>query len=114
MTDGLDVFVQLVIAAMTTDPCSSLAAGLGATTTAALPLIGPPSSDRRDIASGSGFGPLPNAPVKLCHTFGSDTRSCGRFGPARLGSTLARSSSSSSLKRGVAAPSTRNRACALV
>src|SRR5436190_2144537 len=84
MTDGLEVLVQLVIAAITTDPFSTLASGLAATATAARPLIGPPSSVRREIASGSGLGDLVNAVVKLFQTSGSATRSCGRFGPATL------------------------------
>src|SRR5690348_2836011 len=100
MTDGLEVLVQLVIAAMTTDPFSIVAVGLAATATVARPLIGPPSSVSREMASGSGLGPLPNAVVKLLKMFGSATRSCGRLGPARLGSTLLRSSSSSSLNFG--------------
>src|SRR5438552_1935363 len=85
MTDGLEVLVQLVIAAITTDPFSTLASGLAATATAARPLIGPPSSVRREIASGSGLGDLVNAVVKLFQTSGSATRSCGRLGPGRQG-----------------------------
>src|SRR6202158_1712931 len=91
MTEGVDVLVQLVMAAITTHPLSSLAAGLAATAVAARPLTGPPSSARRPSESGLGFGPLPNAAVKLSQTFGSGARSCGRLGPARLGSALARS-----------------------
>ncbi len=41
------------------------------------------------------------------------TRSCGRLGPARLGTTVARSSSSVSLNTGSGAPSVRNRPCSL-
>ena len=114
MTDGLEVLVQLVIAAITTDPFSTLASGLAATATAARPLIGPPSSVRREIASGSGLGDLVNAVVKLFQTSGSATRSCGRFGPATLDSTLPRSSSRSSVNFGVGAPSTLNRPCSFV
>ena len=81
ITEGLEVLVQLVMAAITTQPFSSLAAGLAATAVAVRPLIGPPSSRRRETDSGLGLGPLPNAFVKLSQTFGSGARSCGRFGP---------------------------------
>src|SRR5712691_5199751 len=111
MTDGFDVLVQLVMAAITTHPFSSLAAGLAETATDARPLIGPPSSVSRESDSGLGLGPLPNADVKLSHTLGSGARSFGRFGPARLGSTLPRSSSRSSVNLGVASPSLRKRPC---
>src|SRR6185312_4519980 len=100
ITEGFEVLVQLVIAAMTTHPFSSLAAGFAATATATRPLTGPPSSASRPSASVLGFGPLPNAFVKLSQTLGSGARSWGRLGPARLGSTLARSSSSSSVNFG--------------
>ena len=105
---------SVVIAAMTTQPSSRLAGRRCATATATRPSIGPPSSVNLEMASGSGFGLCTNADVKLSHTLGSETRSCGRLGPATLGSTVARSSSSSSLKRGVAAPSTLKRSCSLL
>ena len=111
MTDGFDVLVQLVIAAITTEPFSTVASGLAATATVARPLMGPPSWVSREMASGSGLGPGVNTVVKLLHASRSGTRSCGRFGPARLDSTLLRSSSSSSLNFGVAAPSTLKRPC---
>src|SRR5258708_18964719 len=79
MTDGFEVLVQLVMAAITTHPSSSLAAGLAVTAVAVRPLTGPPSSTRREIDSGLGFGPLPNAFLQLSHTFGKGARSCGRF-----------------------------------
>src|SRR5437879_12259447 len=105
MTDGLEVLVQLVIAAITTDPFSTLASGLAATATAARPLIGPPSSVRREIASGSGLGDSVNAAAKLFPTSGSAPRSCGRLGPATRASTLRRPSSRSSVTCAVGAPS---------
>ncbi len=114
ITDGLEVFVQLVIAAMTTQPFSSVLAGFAATAVAARPLTGPPSSDNLDRASASGWGPFPNAAVKLSHTRGSGARSWGRLGPARLGSTFVRSSSSSSENFGMALPSTRKSPCSFV
>jgi len=39
MTDGFEVLVQLVIAAMTTDPFSTVAVGLAATATVARPSV---------------------------------------------------------------------------
>ena len=66
---GFDVFVHDVIAEMTTDPSPR-----------------PPP-----------FRPAPKASVKLSPTRGSETRSCGRRGPARLGSTAERSKSSVSV-----------------
>src|SRR5258708_15844395 len=101
MTDGFEVLVQRVMAAMTTQPFSSLAAGRAATAVAPRPLTGPPSSARRPRASGFGLGPLPNAAVKLSHTLGSGARSFGRFGPAMLDSTLPTSSSIIALNFGV-------------
>src|SRR6059036_3303068 len=73
ITDGLDVFVQLVMAAMTTEPWSS------------------------SLREGS-VAPIcsPNTSENDSHTRGSATRSCGRFGPATLGSTDERSNSSCS------------------
>ena len=41
MTPGLDVFVQLVMAATTTEPCSSVVATVSATATAVPPPPGP-------------------------------------------------------------------------
>ena len=114
ITDGFEVFVQLVMAAMTTQPFSTLASCLACTATVARPSTGPPSSVSRDIASGSGLGPGLKTVLKLLHTSGSDTRSCGRLGPATLDSTLLRSSSSSSLNFGVTEPSTRNSPCSFV
>jgi len=64
ITLGLEVFVHDVIAEITTDPSPRW-----------LPLP----------------APAPNASVKERLTCGSDTRSCGRRGPASDGSTTARS-----------------------
>ena len=114
ITDGFEVFVQLVIAAITTQPSSSFASCLACTATVARPSTGPPSAVRREMASGSGLGPGLKTVVKLLHTSGKATRSCGRFGPATLDSTFVRSSSRSSVNFGVGAPSTRNRPCSLV
>ena len=46
--------------------------------------------------------------------FASGTRSCGRFGPARLGSTVDRSSRTTFVNFGTAAASVRNRPCSFV
>src|SRR5260370_11921914 len=97
MTEGFDVLVQLVMAAITTQPFSSLATGSAATATAARPFIGPPSSVRREIASALGLGLLAKAAVKLSQTLGSGARSWGRFRPARLGSMLDRPTPTTSL-----------------
>ncbi len=86
MTEGFDVFVQLVIAAMTTDPSRS---SFGC-------------SERRSA----------NTDVNDDHTSGSATRSCGRFGPASDGTTASRSRSSTSVNTGSGSPSRRNRPCA--
>ena len=106
--------MQLVMAAITTQPSSSCAVGLWTTATAVRPSIGPPSSVNLETASGSGFGLCVKAEVKLSQTFGRATRSCGRFGPATLGSTFARSSSRSSVNFGAGLPSTLNRHCSFV
>src|ERR1051325_2984908 len=78
ITEGFEVLVQLVIAAITTHPFSTFASCLACTATVARPSIGPPSSVRREIASGSGLGPALKTVLKLFHTLGSATRSCGR------------------------------------
>ncbi len=85
ITLGFDVFVQLVIAAMTTEPCSNCVS----TATAAPP---PPAATFFTPFCSSGSA----AANDVC-AFDRATRSCGRRGPARLGTTDARSSSSVSL-----------------
>src|SRR5215813_12583145 len=85
ITLGFDVFVQLVIAAMTTEPCSTAACGGAAT--AVPPAATPPDIvPRATIMPGSACANPCLAPL-------SGTRSCGRFGPARLGSIALRSTS---------------------
>src|SRR6266850_6090796 len=78
ITLGLDVFVQLVMAAMTTEPCSIAACG-GAATAVPPPELPPDVAPRATIIPGSAAANPCFAPLK-------GTRSCGRFGPARLGS----------------------------
>src|SRR5271166_6778012 len=71
-TWGLEVFVQLVMAAITTSPSVSSPAG----------------SER-----GAETGARPRASRKAVPAPSSDTRSWGLDGPARLGTTVERSSS---------------------
>ena len=129
ITDGFEVFVQLVIAAITTEPWPSsnslpssvlttACAGSASATAVGAPACGSGSpsasmlepgaggslagNDSHDASSGVPFAglPLPLAIISLSAAWYdsaasvSATRSCGRFGPARLGSTVARSSSS--------------------
>src|ERR1700681_3540785 len=76
ITWGLEVLVQLVIAAITTSPSwTSLRSG---------PLAVVSAADRRSR-------PRPDRNAWAAPE--SDTRSWGRDGPARLGTTVARSSS---------------------
>ena len=103
ITDGLLVFVQLVIAAITTDPCSTAACGGDAS--AAPP---PPPADvfpRATIMPGS-------ACANPCFAVLSGTRSWGRFGPARLGSIASSLKSMVSEYDGSAAPFSKNSPCA--
>ena len=101
ITLGLLVFVQLVMAAMTTAPsCSSKSAPLYATCCAV-----PMPVAACCAATASAYFALLSV---------SGTRSCGRFGPARLGTTVLRSSSSVSVKTGSGVSSVRKSPCALV
>ena len=66
-------------------------------------------------ATGTSMSREPKTRWKLSATDASATRSCGLLGPARLGSTLARSSSTSVVeRRASASPSRRKRPCAFV
>ncbi len=94
MTLGFEVLVQLVIAAITTSPWPS-ESSLPATRTRASGL--PPLSSIEGRASS-----------KAALALLSATRSCGRFGPARLGSTVERSSSRVSVNTGSSAPLVRH------
>src|SRR5580704_5465221 len=121
MTDGLDVFVHDVIAAMTTDPWSTdvvvpsssvtstgadtrpLAfAGCSATSCSTTPFFsGVNGSDAGNVSAISSYrlssGTYePRACLNESLASVSATRSCGRFGPASDGTTVARSSSISS------------------
>ena len=105
MTLGFDVLVQLVIAATTTDPCASPSipgttpsalATAAATGAAAGALSSPCFSATLSAASVFGLRSaiMPSSACwNLYFAWRSETRSCGRFGPARLGSTVERSRS---------------------
>jgi hypothetical protein len=101
ITDGLDVLVQLVIEAMTTAPCDSSD-------------VFPPIV----TATRSGLGPVlflspGSAAAKDAFTPLRLTRSCGRFGPATLGSTVPRSKASVSVKTGSGESLVWKRPCSL-
>jgi hypothetical protein len=115
-TDGFEVLVQLVIAAITTSPCVSCSA-LWPILTLVASLPGAPLVPAM-YASASGAGSsLPIIPTsdlrKLRFDCVSTTRSCGRAGPASEGTTVARSSESVSVKRGVGESFVRNSPWAL-
>src|SRR6185312_959228 len=86
ITDGFEVLVQLVMAAMTTEPFFTSGAGgaLGANPTSVPPL---------PTAFFLGFTSDGSASSNDCLVLNRLTRSCGRLGPATLGSTDARSRS---------------------
>ena len=101
ITLGFDVFVQLVIAATTTEPWSSAAAlsdSDSSTATATPPVSCGCVASPGLAAVAAGFvlrspSIVSSACVNRSLDCLSGTRSCGRFGPARLGSTVERSSS---------------------
>src|SRR5947209_6729568 len=121
MTDGFDVFVQLVIAAMTTEPSFTWTVR-GRSATAAV--AGVAGATIVFAASFTGFGPsvVPGfvmpvvgfGPMNDSQTLPSGTRSCGRFGPASDDSIVERSTSMSSSNDAVGAPCSRNIPCAFV
>src|SRR5208337_373966 len=95
ISEGLEVFVQLVMAAITTAPLES-------------------SKPSPLFFTGTFVAGVPSTTlVKDAFAFLSATRSCGRFGPATVGSTLLRSSSSESLNAGSGVASVRKRYCSL-
>src|SRR5271165_2279131 len=111
-TEGFEVLVQLVMAAMTTLPCLreflteavTCSWTLGSSTPTDVGL--PPSASQRslfitpeggpDLAAELGLMSEGRALLNDSPACERTTRSCGRLGPARLGSTVARSSDSSS------------------
>ncbi|MNG04163.1 hypothetical protein D3C84_872760 [compost metagenome] len=90
ITLGLEVLVQEVMAAMTTAPSSRGKLWPSSRVTRPLPAARAPS----------GFNCRPSKSSKAWGTWGSGTRSCGRRGPARLASTLERSSARLSVNKG--------------
>src|SRR5437867_5739923 len=119
ITLGFDVFVQLVIAAITTEPWSTrCAAGAtaGPSATATDPsLIIAAAARITDGGSAAFFAAdcmLPSAVWNPLFACLSDTRSCGRLGPARLGSMAPRSSSMTSEYTGSASAAVRKIPCA--
>ncbi len=121
ITDGFDVFVQLVIAAITTEPwpTDSPSSRTGGASGSIVPSVStatseePPSSTHRptSVGFGSGSRPSRNAATNEPQTPCRGTRSCGRFGPATEGTIADRSSSRTSLKTGSGSPSARKRPC---
>ena len=138
ITPGLLVFVQLVMAAITTSPwvirtspaarwatavdvvslrCSAVAASLASCSGVPLPLATGASALHRS-SRGVALSPTlflnvsTRALRKFCLTLRSSIRSCGRRGPATLGVTVPRSNSKLSVKTGSTA-SCRHNPCSL-
>src|SRR5262249_48945660 len=117
MTSGLDVLVQLVMAAMTTEPSRTVP---GASWTA---VVGPfPSAFSGMVvcATGAGFFAawavafiFGRASANDLRTSGRFTRSCGRAGPAMLGTTVDRSRLSVSEYAASGVSRVWNRPCSL-
>ena len=105
MTDGFEVLVQLVIAAITTEPCLS-SAGLPSSWSGTERCVSASARPKPRSFTGA-----VSAARKALFMLPSGTRSWGRLGPARLGSTLARSSASVSLKTGSGVVAVRNSPC---
>ena len=107
MTLGLEVLVQLVMAAMTTAPW--------------VISVVSPFTTWAVRAKSSSLSPKPRGPMgatscwrNVVFMFLSETRSCGNLGPARLGSMVDRSSSTTSVNSGSGVASVRKRPCSLV
>ena len=100
ITDGLDVLVQLVIAAMTTDPCDSSN-------------VSSPSSTVTFVSRLAASTDLSTNPSHAFFESVRLMRSCGRLGPAIAGTTVDRSSSSVSVNTGSGVSLVRNRPCSL-
>ena len=98
ITAGFDVFVQLVIAAMTTAPSRRLSRSVPTVTSTSR--SGAVAAS--DAADASRHEPFARA---------RGIRSCGLFGPARDVSTLARSRSSTVEYSGCGASALRNSPC---
>src|SRR2546428_10555090 len=128
ITDGFDVLVQLVIAAVTTDAWRSLQctpAGWRSTwvrcrggVSAAVATCPPAASQGPEFTAGAigdeGLTRAGSASWKFRGRSRSDTRSCGRRGPARLGSTVERSSERVSEYTGSVVVPEWNRPCSFM
>ena len=99
--------MQLVMAAMTTAPWPSFAVCPFIST---VPVLATSAAARPKPRSFTGAVSECWKDVFICE---SGTRSCGRLGPARLGSTVERSRASVSVKTGSLEASVRNRPCSL-
>ena len=99
------MLVQLVIAAITTEPCLSSAFCPRTSRATALPVSSAARPNPRSLTGAV------RALRKDSFIAESATRSCGRFGPARLGSTVARSSSRVSVKTGSGVAAVRKSPC---
>src|SRR5512138_3391809 len=95
---GLEVLVQLVIAASTTEPLPMF----GSAATVALLVL---------ASAFLGLTSVGRAVLNPSATKGSDTRSWGRRGPARLGSTVLMSTSTTWVKDGSGWPGSANMPC---
>ena len=95
MSEGFEVFVQLVMAAMTTAPLER-------------------SNESPLFRTATCFADVPSTTfVKEDFACRSATRSCGRLGPATVGSTVPKSNSSVSLKSGAGVWSVLKSICSL-
>ena len=113
ITLGLLVLVQLVMAAITTDPWWIVEVWplLPVAVPCTVPLASSagPSKAKPRWAVGA-----VSAAANVSFTRDRGTRSCGRFGPARLGTTLARSSDSRFVNSGIGAASVRKSPCSFM
>src|SRR6185312_2654328 len=123
ITDGFEVLVQLVMAAITTEPWRrASAAPLPATSGSAMarPAAEPPTAWRPGAAGARVLPVLPAAVITASSfstaalTSHRRTRSCGRRGPARLGSTVPRSSDSESEYSGSGEAAVWKRPCSFI
>ena len=110
-----------VIAAITIEPSRKRSAAcedgeLSVTATSAATAVPPPPSpSSRAIAAGATLRAVRHSSSAISNAARAPfngTRSCGRLGPARFGSTVERSSPSVSVKRGSSDASVRNIPCA--
>src|SRR6185436_19053273 len=97
-----EVLVQLVIAAITTEPWRISASG-----------DGPPTASDAVVPFALGLTSDGSAAAKPAPTWESETRSCGRFGPATDGSTAPSSRSRVSEYSASAVRSSWNSPCSL-